>query len=70
MTDHIVVFDGTARLIGRYLACVAVKDASPFNIYGDVLTDELIGVDLAREPVSPVADALNSPTSRFSLPLV
>jgi tRNA-2-methylthio-N6-dimethylallyladenosine synthase len=66
MTDHIVVFDGTSRLIGQTVR-VAIKDASPFTIYGDVLTDELVGVDLAsadREQPEP------SSKSRFSLPLV
>jgi tRNA-2-methylthio-N6-dimethylallyladenosine synthase len=35
MTDHIVVFDGTDRLVGRTVR-VAVTDASPFTLYGEV----------------------------------
>lgn len=66
MTDHIVVFDGPDRLIGRTVR-VAVTDSSPFTLFGSVPTDELVGVDLAntdRDPPTPPA----SP-SRFSLPL-
>jgi tRNA-2-methylthio-N6-dimethylallyladenosine synthase len=37
MTDHIVVFDGTDRLIGETVA-VHVDDASAFTLYGRVLT--------------------------------
>ncbi len=44
MTDHIVVFDGTDRLIGRSVK-IAIDDASPFTLYGKVLTDEVVGVD-------------------------
>jgi tRNA-2-methylthio-N6-dimethylallyladenosine synthase len=44
MTDHIVVFDGPDRLIGQTVQLL-VNDASPFTLYGTVLTDEVIGVD-------------------------
>ncbi|VTT97284.1 trna-i a37 thiotransferase enzyme : tRNA-2-methylthio-N(6)-dimethylallyladenosine synthase OS=Planctomyces brasiliensis (strain ATCC 49424 / DSM 5305 / JCM 21570 / NBRC 103401 / IFAM 1448) GN=miaB PE=3 SV=1: UPF0004: Radical_SAM: TRAM [Gemmataceae bacterium] len=66
MTDHIVVFDGPDRLIGRTV-CVAVTDSSPFTLFGSVPTDELVGVDLAntdRDPPPPPAAP-----HRFSLPL-
>jgi tRNA-2-methylthio-N6-dimethylallyladenosine synthase len=63
MADHIVVFDGTDRLIGHTVR-VAVEDASPFTLYGKVLTDEVVGVDASREP-QPSAKP-----SKFSLPLV
>jgi tRNA-2-methylthio-N6-dimethylallyladenosine synthase len=65
MADHIVVFDGTERLIGHTVR-VAIDDASPFTLYGNVLTDEVVGAE-AREP------QVNAPTGRpnkFSLPLV
>ncbi|MBA4192303.1 MAG: tRNA (N6-isopentenyl adenosine(37)-C2)-methylthiotransferase MiaB [Planctomycetaceae bacterium] len=64
MTDHIVIFDGPSRLIGQTVR-VAVTDSSPFTIYGNVLTDDLVGVDLSKpeyqQPEKP---------NRFSLPLV
>jgi tRNA-2-methylthio-N6-dimethylallyladenosine synthase len=73
MTDHIVVFDGAERLVGQTLR-VAIRDASPFTLYGDVLTDEVSGVNLAsrerERPEPPVAHAPGSPKDRFSLPLV
>ena len=65
MSDHIVVFDGTARLIGHTVG-VAVTDASPFTLYGTVLTDEVVGVDISREPPASVPPR----PDRFSLPLV
>lgn len=67
MTDHIVVFDGTDRLVGRTVK-VAVADASPFTLYGTVLTDEVIGIDPARLD----NNGFTPPTrpSRVPLPLV
>ena len=44
MTDHIVVFDGNPRLIGRTIN-VKVREASSFTLYGDVETSETIGAD-------------------------
>jgi tRNA-2-methylthio-N6-dimethylallyladenosine synthase len=66
MTDHIVVFDGTERLVGRTVR-VAIKDASPFTLYGDVLTDEVVGSSGA--PPETAARAPVASPSRFSLPL-
>jgi tRNA-2-methylthio-N6-dimethylallyladenosine synthase len=64
MTDHIVVFEGHDRLIGRTLT-VHVREASPFTLYGDAETGEVAGDELtAREP------APMPPASRRSLPLV
>src|SRR5439155_2957826 len=37
MTDHIVVFDGNERLIGRTVA-VKVEEATSFTLFGTVLT--------------------------------
>ncbi len=49
MTDHGVVFDGPARLIGETIT-VRIANASPFTLYGDVLTDERVGVSLNSVP--------------------
>jgi tRNA-2-methylthio-N6-dimethylallyladenosine synthase len=43
MTDHIVVFDGTERLMGQTVT-VDVADASSFTLYGAIRTAEQIGV--------------------------
>jgi tRNA-2-methylthio-N6-dimethylallyladenosine synthase len=48
MTDHIVVFDGTERLIGETVT-VDVDDASSFTLFGSVRTNAVSGVEL-REP--------------------
>src|SRR5262245_57269870 len=83
MADHIVVFDGTERLIGHTVR-VAVEDASPFTLYGTVLTDEVVGANLASRvsddagaTPNPCVDTHGSPggthgssRNRFSLPLV
>ncbi len=81
MTDHIVVFDGTDRLIGQTVK-VAITDSSPFTLYGQVLTGTTVGGDpacpSAHRPAYPSArlpacDAsLSAPPrrDRFSLPLV
>jgi tRNA-2-methylthio-N6-dimethylallyladenosine synthase len=66
-TDHIVAFDGNARLIGQTVQ-VAIEEASAFTLFGQVLTAEQVGVasaDLGRE-------CTDSPPSvaRMSLPLV
>ena len=66
MTDHIVVFDGTDRLIGQTVR-VTVDDASPFTLYGEVVTEEKRGVDVSRQPdratggPSPVARSGSGP---------
>ncbi|HEY1190665.1 MAG TPA: MiaB/RimO family radical SAM methylthiotransferase, partial [Gemmata sp.] len=68
MADHIVVFDGTARLVGHTVR-VAVTDASPFTLYGDVLLDEVVGA----QDLPPEREQRGAPPSRpdrFSLPLV
>jgi len=67
MTDHIVVFDGADRLIGRTVR-VTVDDASPFTLYGEVVTEEVSGVIAARDPglLEPLRP---QPATRFGLPL-
>ena len=71
-----MVFDGTDRLIGRSVR-VTIDDASPFTLYGRVLTDEVIGVNPGEPPVSTggspggtrVVTGPARPDGRFSLPL-
>jgi tRNA-2-methylthio-N6-dimethylallyladenosine synthase len=65
MTDHIVVFDGTERLIGQTVQ-VGIGDASPFTLYGTVLTEEVVGVG---ENCETQQRTILGPTNRFSLPL-
>ncbi|QEL13723.1 tRNA (N6-isopentenyl adenosine(37)-C2)-methylthiotransferase MiaB [Limnoglobus roseus] len=49
MADHIVVFDGPDRLIGEIVP-VRIDDASPFTLYGEVLTGETVGVSSEAKP--------------------
>jgi tRNA-2-methylthio-N6-dimethylallyladenosine synthase len=49
MTDHIVVFDGSERLTGRTVS-VRIADATPYTLFGEVLTNEQIGVACEHEP--------------------
>ena len=74
MTDHIVVFDGTNRLIGQTVR-VAITDASPFTLYGTVETDEVIGANTDTERgkayrlSSPRGVGERTDKNRISLPL-
>jgi tRNA-2-methylthio-N6-dimethylallyladenosine synthase len=70
MTDHIVVFEGNERLIGRTVA-VQVDSATPFTLFGTVVTGEQIGANAAEnsDAAAPVADVLLS-SRRRTLPLV
>jgi tRNA-2-methylthio-N6-dimethylallyladenosine synthase len=71
MTDHIVVFDGTDRLTGRTVR-VKVEDASPFTLYGSVLTDEVVGSSSwsGHGLTEPRDDPPPARPDRISLPLV
>jgi tRNA-2-methylthio-N6-dimethylallyladenosine synthase len=51
MTDHIVVLDGTDRLIGQTVTA-AIADASAFTLYGDVQTNEVIGATHGESQLS------------------
>ena len=62
MTDHIVVFEGNERLIGRTIS-VQIEEATAFTLFGTVVTGERIGVDML-EVVEPPAIA----TRRIGLP--
>jgi tRNA-2-methylthio-N6-dimethylallyladenosine synthase len=48
MSDHIVVFEGNERLIGRTVK-VVVEEATSFTLFGTVLTGEQIGAESQRE---------------------
>ena len=52
MTDHIVVFDGNERLIGRTIS-VQIEEATAFTLFGRVVTGEQVGVRRSAPPVSP-----------------
>jgi tRNA-2-methylthio-N6-dimethylallyladenosine synthase len=65
-TDHIVVFDGNERLIGRTVQ-VVIGEATAFTLFGTVVTGEQVGVE--DRHADPVPDPPPS-TSRISLPLV
>jgi tRNA-2-methylthio-N6-dimethylallyladenosine synthase len=66
MTDHIVVFEGNERLIGRTVS-VLVREATAFTLFGDVVTGEQVGVEseVVSEP-APVGESRR----RFALPLI
>ncbi len=64
MTDHIVVFEGNERLIGRTIS-VQIEEATAFTLFGTVVTGERIGVDML-EVVEPPAIA----TRRIGLPVL
>jgi tRNA-2-methylthio-N6-dimethylallyladenosine synthase len=70
MTDHIVVFEGNERLVGRTVS-VRVEEATAFTLFGTVLTGEQIGVgegDDAPPPTGAPRVEANGP--RISLPIV
>lgn len=53
MTDHIVVFDGHERMVGAIVP-MRVANASPFTLYGEVLTEERVGVEKLDREVAGV----------------
>jgi tRNA-2-methylthio-N6-dimethylallyladenosine synthase len=68
MTDHIVVFEGNPRLAGRTIR-VEITEATPFTLFGDVLTGEQIGVGEGQPlDTAPGPDA--DPRGRLALPLI
>ncbi|MBX3398665.1 MAG: tRNA (N6-isopentenyl adenosine(37)-C2)-methylthiotransferase MiaB [Gemmataceae bacterium] len=52
MTDHIVVFDGHERMVGEIVP-MRVANASPFTLYGEVLTGERVGVNQTEQEDVP-----------------
>jgi tRNA-2-methylthio-N6-dimethylallyladenosine synthase len=71
MTDHIVVFEGNERLIGRTVR-VEVEEATSFTLFGRVETEERVGVERERfeEPSQPTAPEDTGVGGRISLPLL
>jgi tRNA-2-methylthio-N6-dimethylallyladenosine synthase len=67
-TDHIVVFEGTERLIGQTVE-VAIKEATSFTLFGQVVTREQVGAACSEE----VAAELGGPArsgQRMALPVI
>ena len=68
MTDHIAVFDGTERLIGKTIT-VDVVDASAFTLYGDVRMEDRVGGEGLDAP-SEIPAEKNARGKRIGLELV
>jgi tRNA-2-methylthio-N6-dimethylallyladenosine synthase len=70
MTDHIVVFEGNERLIGRTIP-VLIEEATAFTLFGTAVTGEQVGASAHTETA---AAATHSPTRpadrRIGLPMV
>jgi tRNA-2-methylthio-N6-dimethylallyladenosine synthase len=66
-TDHIVVFEGNERLVGR-LVQVQIQAATPFTLFGSVVTSEQVGADAADFPEA--ASTGPAQPRRFELPIV
>jgi tRNA-2-methylthio-N6-dimethylallyladenosine synthase len=64
MTDHIVVFEGNERLVGRTVP-VVVEEATAFRLFGTVLTGEQVGVAEAGGGAGPQGGK-----QRIALPLL
>jgi hypothetical protein len=70
MTDHIVVFDGNPRLIGRTVE-VHIAEATAFTLFGEVHTGEQIGAEeIASCDKESCAPSALVPGGRFGLPVV
>jgi tRNA-2-methylthio-N6-dimethylallyladenosine synthase len=69
MTDHIVVFEGNARLIGRTLP-VRIDEATAFTLFGEVLTGESVGAVEHGCADEACAAAHMEPARRFGLPVL
>jgi tRNA-2-methylthio-N6-dimethylallyladenosine synthase len=67
MSDHIVVFEGNERLVGRTVT-VTVEEATAFTLFGSVVTGEQVGVE--NEDREPQPTPQSQDGSRVSLPLV
>jgi tRNA-2-methylthio-N6-dimethylallyladenosine synthase len=66
-TDHIVVFEGNERLVGRMVQ-VQVEAATAFTLFGRVITSEQIGAQENRG--LEVLPSTAVPQRRFALPVV
>ena len=71
VTDHIVVFEGNERLVGRTVP-VLIEEATAFTLFGSVVTREQVGVGAERLPLdtSCCEEAVATDRRRVALPLV
>jgi len=67
-TDHIVVFEGSERLIGQFVQ-VAIEGATAFTLFGNVVTSEQVGAENGRLQ-SIHLPARETAATRVSLPLI
>jgi tRNA-2-methylthio-N6-dimethylallyladenosine synthase len=67
-TDHIVVFEGNQRLIGQTVRA-RIDAATPFTLFGSVVTGEQVGVS-AEASEEPQSAAAALAPGRLALPLV
>ncbi|HLJ92222.1 MAG TPA: tRNA (N6-isopentenyl adenosine(37)-C2)-methylthiotransferase MiaB [Gemmataceae bacterium] len=67
-TDHIVVFEGNERLIGQFVT-LAIREATAFTLFGDVVIEEQVGVEQNGSQRFPAAP-LEISVPRVSLPLI
>jgi tRNA-2-methylthio-N6-dimethylallyladenosine synthase len=70
-TDHIVVFEGNQRLIGR-LVQVVVQEATAFTLFGSVVTDERVGAsgDIDSQPSTESSLVPSHDDTRIRLPVI
>jgi tRNA-2-methylthio-N6-dimethylallyladenosine synthase len=73
-TDHIVVFEGSERLIGHTIP-VLIEEATAFTLFGTVVTGEQVGVESERVPLDMACYDTNCKEAlpmygRLGLPLV
>jgi len=69
MTDHIVVFEGNERLIGRTVS-VRIEQATSFTLFGTVETEETIGANDACCEAPTATPHDDVARRRVGLPLV
>jgi tRNA-2-methylthio-N6-dimethylallyladenosine synthase len=70
MSDHIVVFDGNPRLVGQTVS-IDIVEATSFTLFGEVVTDEKIGVDGEEQTGdSSLGEEKRYATRRIGLPVV
>jgi len=70
-TDHIVVFEGNARLIGQTVQ-VKVKEATAFTLFGEVITSQRIHRGESDGPSTPclITPLEMTASPRISLPVI
>jgi tRNA-2-methylthio-N6-dimethylallyladenosine synthase len=69
MTDHIVVFEGSERLVGQTVP-VVVEEATAFTLFGTVVTGEQVGVDPVRQQACEAVPPPAERGGRIALPLI